>query len=227
MQGLYAIVDVGAVLARGWDVPAFAEAVLAGGPVAIQLRDKRHRSRQTLAWLRALAAPCRRAGVRLVANDRADLAALAGCGGLHLGQQDLPVAEARRVLAASTGGEPLDCRVGMSVHDHDELAVALAAEPDYLAFGPVFGTKSKDDPEPTLGIDGLASLAAAARARFDGPTLAIGGITAENVAEVLDHVKTVAVISALFPAADTPSPYPVVTELTRALAARLPEASWT
>jgi len=224
MQGLYAIVDVGAVTARGLDVLRFADAVIAGGPVAIQLRDKRHAARETTRLLQALAPRCGAGSVRLVANDRPDLAALAGCGGLHLGQQDLPPSEARRVLSAM--GQP-DCQVGMSVHDHDELAVALDQRPDYLAFGPVFGTKSKVDPEPTIGLDGLAELVRAAHARFTGPMLAIGSIDADNVSSVLPHVKAVAVISALLPAAASESPYDEVTARARALTDQLPDASWT
>lgn len=228
MQGLYAIVDVGAVMARGWDVRTFSEAILAEGPVALQLRDKRRAAGQTLTWLRALAPSCRAAGVALIANDRPDLAALAGCAGLHLGQSDLPPAEARDVLASfpSDEGGPARCAIGMSVHDHDELSRALAAKPDYLAFGPVFGTRSKAQPEPTIALEGLASLVAAARARFDGPLVAIGGIDVDNVDLVLTQVDAVAVISALLPAADCPSPYAQAAARTRALVAKLPEAAW-
>ncbi|MEQ9324024.1 MAG: thiamine phosphate synthase [Polyangiaceae bacterium] len=228
MQGLYAIVDVGAVLARGWDVLALAESVIAGGPVAIQLRDKRHASGQTLAWLRELAPICRSAGVRLLANDRPDLAALADCDGLHLGQGDLAPSEARRVLDA-LGADRRSGRwtIGMSVHDDVELGVALAARPDYLAFGPVFGTRSKENPEPTLGIERLARLVASTRERFAGPIVAIGGIDGDNLDQVRAHVDAIAMISALLPAADSPSPYAAVTARTRELSSRLPEASWT
>lgn len=229
MQGLYAIVDVGAVLARGWDVPTFGEAIVAGGPVALQLRDKRHASGQTLAWLRQLAPICRSAGVRLVANDRPDLAALADCDGLHLGQRDLRPSEAREVIAAlaDAHGVSARCVIGMSVHDLAELDVALTARPDYLAFGPVFGTHSKANPEPTLSVEGLTRLVTSARERFGGPVVAIGGIDGDNLDQVAAQVDAVAMISALLPPAGSASPYAAATATTRELATRLPEASWT
>ena len=165
----------------------------------------------------------------MIANDRPDLAVLAGCGGLHVGQHDLPPPEARQVIAARSDERELPggCAIGMSVHDLDELEVALAAEPDYLAFGPVFGTRSKADPEPTIGVEGLRRLVAATEGRFSGPLVGIGGIDESNVEQIRRHVRAAAVISALLPRPDSATPYADATARARALAARLPEASWT
>src|SRR4051812_43859864 len=99
MRGLYAIVDTDTLNARGVDPVAFAEAVLEARPAAIQVRDKQGTAKSSLAMLRSIAFLAHRAGVPLFANDRADLAFVAGCDGVHVGQEDLPV-QAVRLLAA-------------------------------------------------------------------------------------------------------------------------------
>jgi len=195
MRGLYAIVDVQALGARQLDVERFAEALLETPIAAMQLRDKRLDSRDTLRLLASLAKRCRQAGVPLFGNDRADLAALAGCDGVHVGQRDLPAATARRVLQAVSGGG----KVGVSVHNHAELASSVGEQPDYLAFGPVFGTASKKRPDPTIGLDGLAALVGAAPKL---PFVAIGGIDRSNASAVAQHCACGAVIAALLPKHD-------------------------
>ncbi len=197
MRGLYAIIDVDTLLRRKLDVLAFAEAVLAAKPAALQLRDKRHHTRATLALLRQLAPLCRRQRVPLFANDRADLAALAGCDGVHVGQHDLPPELARQV-AGAFGRTPL---IGLSIHNRAQLQAAPVTQLDYLAFGPVFATQSKAKPDPTLGLDTLAQLAKAA-APHQLPCVAIGGIGLHNAAAVARICPCAAVIGALLPEPD-------------------------
>jgi thiamine-phosphate pyrophosphorylase len=197
MRGLYAIVDVEALERRGIEPIAFAECVLSARPAAVQLRDKRGGARRTLELLRAIASLASSAGVPLFANDRPDLALLARCRGVHLGQDDVPVALARAL--AERAGIPL--AVGLSTHNAAQVDAALADaghELDYLAIGPIFPTTNKDKPDPVLGLDGLRSLAARARSLRPGlPIVAIGGITLETAAEVGAVADVVAVIGAL------------------------------
>lgn len=208
MRGLYAIVDHGSLGALGVDVLAFARAVLAAGPAAVQLRAKALGAGQTLALLRALSPLCRDAGALLFANDRPDLALLAGCDGVHVGQTDLAVADVR---AAFPG-----LKVGVSTHDARELEAALASRPDYLAFGPVFPTGSKENPDPVVGVDGLARARAKAGAV---PLVAIGGIDLERAPLVAEHADMGAVIGALLPRAG--ELLDAVTARARELHARL------
>lgn len=202
-MGLYAIVDTDALAACGLDPMAFAEAVLAAHPSFLQLRAKGLGSGEVLELLRALSPRARAAGVPLFANDRPDLAALADCDGVHVGQDDVPVAVARAV--ADKSGHPL--AIGLSTHDAAQVDRGAVLAPDYLAIGPVFPTTSKTRPDAVLGVMGLAALAARARAARPGmPLVAIGGIgadSAEAIARIVDHV---AVIGALLPARSTAHP---------------------
>ncbi|APR74859.1 Thiamin-phosphate pyrophosphorylase [Minicystis rosea] len=215
MRGLYAIVDVDSLTKRGLDPLWFAEIVLAEKPAAIQLRDKSGGARRTLAWLRAIAPIAARAGVPLFANDRPDLAILAGCDGVHVGQDDLPVATVRS-LAPARG-----LRVGLSTHDAEQLEAAIAEGPDYIAIGPIFPTASKEKPDPVVGIEGLRALAARVRAARPGlPIVAIGGITAANAAEVGAIADMAAVIQAILPTGDG-APEDEIRAKTRAFGAAL------
>ncbi|MBM4374286.1 MAG: thiamine phosphate synthase [Deltaproteobacteria bacterium] len=193
MLGLYAIVDVTSVLAADLEVLPFAEAVLAARPVALQLRDKSSRrgGRRMLELLRQLAPMCRSRGVPLLANDRVDLALLAGADGVHVGQDDLPGGLARDVLARGRGG-----LVGVSAHNEAEVERALAERPDYVGLGPVFGTTTKENPDPTLGLAGLERLVAMVRAA-GLPPVAIGGIRVENAGDVAARCPSGAVIAGL------------------------------
>jgi len=194
MRGLYAIVDADAVLRAGFSVGAFAEAVLAARPAAIQLRDKRGGARATLEHLRTIAPMAARAGVPLFANDRPDLAVLARCDGVHVGQDDLPIAAARQIAP--------NLRVGVSTHDEAQVAAAIAERPDYIAVGPIFATASKANPDPIVGLDRLRAIAATIRAALpQTPIVAIGGIDATTAKDVLAIADAVAVIGALTNAA--------------------------
>lgn len=184
MRGLYAIVDVATLDARRIDPLAFTQAVLKARPAAVQLRAKDLPAREILALLRALAPMCHGAGVPLVANDRADLAVLAGCDLVHVGQEDIGIDLVRRI-APGLG-------IGVSTHDLAQLQSALASRPSYVAFGPVFPTRTKANPDPVTGLPALrdaARLASAARI----PLVAIGGITLERVADVAAEADCAAV----------------------------------
>ena len=194
-RGLYAILDVDAWRASGVEVAAtgvvesIAQALLSASPSMLQLRAKSEGGRDTLALLRRLLPHARAAEVPLVANDRVDLALLAAVDGVHVGQDDLALADVRRLAPASM--------VGVSTHDLAQLDAAIEARPSYVAFGPVFGTTSKRAPDATVGVSGLA--AAAARAASAGvPLVGIGGVTRARIpALVAEGVRWAAVISEL------------------------------
>jgi thiamine-phosphate pyrophosphorylase len=190
LRGLYPIVDVEALVARGLSPIPFAQKVLEARPPLLQLRAKSLGGRETLALLQALVPLARSAGTRLFANDRPDLALLAGTDGVHVGQSDLPIAEVRRFAP--------DLAIGVSTHDERELETALAEKPDYVAFGPVFPTRSKAAPEPTVGVERLAAAALLAR-RAGVPLVAIGGIDRVRLEQAGAHADLAAVISALLP----------------------------
>jgi thiamine-phosphate pyrophosphorylase len=192
MRGLYAILDQTTVAQRGFEPIAFARAVLRARPAALQLRAKELPARETLCLLRALLPLCRQRGVPLVANDRADLAVLAGCDAVHIGQEDVPVELVHRLAPK--------LRVGISTHDLAQLDRALDAAPSYVAFGPVYETTTKATPDPVVGLELLRQASARARARRV-PLVAIGGITQPRAAEIARLADAGAVISALCPAA--------------------------
>ena len=194
MKGLYAILDVDFLLQRGVEPLPFADALLAARPAALQVRAKSAGARDALALLLAVQARASAVGVPLFANDRPDLALLAGCAGVHLGQADLSLADARRL------GPEL--ALGVSTHGLAQLDEALAearsVRPAYVAFGPIFHTSSKRDPEPVVGLPALAEAARRCRcARV--PLLAIGGLSLARAPDVAAFADLGAVISALLP----------------------------
>jgi len=209
MRGLYAIVDTKLLAARGTDPVAFARAVLDVRPAALQLRAKDLPAREILGLLRALGPLCRQADVPLVANDRADLAALAGCDVVHIGQEDLPYELVHRICP--------QLRVGISTHNPEQLARALEVRPHYVAFGPVFATGTKDNPDPVVGVDGLREAARMTRAAGI-PLVAIGGITLARAREVGAIADACAVIADLVPPGASLAE---VTERARAFQAAL------
>ncbi len=189
-RGLYAIVDVTSLAARRIDPVAFAEAVLGAKPVALQVRAKSSSRAELVALLRALAPACRVADVPLVCNDDLDAALLGGADMLHLGQDDAPVAAVR----ARAPHLPL----GLSTHDLDQLDRALAFEPAYVAFGPLFPTRSKTDASPVVGLDGLARAKERVGTRAPRtPLVGIGGIDLERAPSVAPLADAGAVISDL------------------------------
>lgn len=192
MRGLYAIVDTDFLEARGIAPLAFAEQLLLARPAAIQLRAKGARARDTLDLARLLAARCEALGIPFFINDRPDLALLAGGAGVHLGQTDLRPEDVRRLAPA--------LRVGVSTHRPEEVERALEEGPTYLAFGPVFATRSKADAEPVVGLAALARTAERCR-RAGVPIVAIGGIDEARAPAVAAVADAAAVISALLPPA--------------------------
>jgi thiamine-phosphate pyrophosphorylase len=191
VRGLYAIVDVDFLAARSVPPLAFVEALLDVPPCALQLRAKSWGARETLELLRAIQLRCARRGVPLFCNDRPDLALLAGCAGVHLGQSDLAIADARRCAPGLA--------IGISTHRLEQLDAALRDRPSYVALGPIFPTGSKTDAEPVVGLATLAE--AAERCRAAGvPLVAIGGLNLERAERVGELAAAGAMISALFPA---------------------------
>jgi thiamine-phosphate pyrophosphorylase len=208
MRGIYPIVDLETLERRQLPPLEFAERVLEARPAILQLRAKAVGAAVALALLRELVPRCRAAGCRLFANDRPDLAVLAGTDGVHVGQDDVPLAEVRRRWP--------ELSVGVSTHTLAQLAAALTERPDYVAFGPVFATASKTDHEPCVGLDGLQAAHELAT-RGGVPLVAIGGIDLARAREVAPHAEAAAVIGALLPAAGLDE----VTERARALDAAL------
>lgn len=205
-EPLYPIADADATS----DVVALADAILAGGARLLQLRVKSAPTGLFVALAGAVKARTDRAGARLIVNDRADVAQLVGAAGVHLGQDDLPPAAARAMLGA-------DAIIGFSTHDLAQVDAALRAGAiDYLAFGPIFATASKRDPDPVQGVARLAAV----RARCPLPLVAIGGIGARNLADVIAHgADAVAVIGALAGAPDPARATAALLAIARAAAA--------
>jgi thiamine-phosphate pyrophosphorylase len=189
LPAFYPILDTEVAARHGVD-PVFAAAgILEAGAQVLQFRHKGFLSREIFEQMGRIAALCRDARVLFVVNDRADLAVLMGAA-LHLGQDDLPPTAARRV----TGPETL---IGFSTHNERQLRAAQSEPVDYLALGPIFGTASKDNPDPTVGLEELRRL----RTLTERPLVAIGGITRDNARDVLAAgAGSLSVIGDLFPA---------------------------
>ncbi len=182
----YPILDVRACLRIGLPVESAAEAMIEAGISILQLRHKGHFDRDLFALAEPLANRCARGGVQFVINDRADIAALLQSG-LHVGQTDLPVAEARRIAPGMF--------IGFSTHKEEQLRAAGFVDADYLALGPVFGTVSKENPDPVVGLVEWKRL----RAKSTKPLVAIGGITRANAADVFAAgADSVAIIGDLY-----------------------------
>ena len=173
-----------------------ALAACAGGAAVVQLRAKRATDRAVLAWGEAIRDATRRAGALLCVNDRFDLALACGADAVHLGQDDLPPGRIPRALRERLA-------VGRSTHTPEQVARACDEPVDYGAFGPVFGTRSKESDWSARGIDALADAVARAAPR---PVVAIGGIDLPRVADVrAAGAAGFAVISAVAGAADPES----------------------
>lgn len=196
MRGYYAIVDVTpAALADTAALAQRAGALLAAHPCCLQLRAKGADAAALRDAARAIAPVCKAAGVPFCVNDRLDVALVVDADVIHLGQDDLPLAEARAVLAA-TGRHLI---VGISTHNLAQARAAAAAGADYIGFGPVFGTASKLNPDPVVGLEALAAVSREVRI----PVVAIGGITLDQVAAVAaSGAAAAAVISAVNAAPD-------------------------
>ena len=171
---LYAIIDPTLLAISELEL---AEALAGSGVELIQYRNKTASSRQFFEISRHLSSVLGPRGVRFIVNDRADIAMLAGAGGVHVGQEDLGVEEARAICG---GFEGKDRWVGVSTHTLEQLVAADRTSADYIAFGPIFSTASKKNPDPVVGTELLRK----ARQMTKKPLVAIGGITLERAAEV-------------------------------------------
>ncbi len=189
--GLYLV--TGEELSAGRSTRDVVAAAIEGGASVVQLREKAQHARRRYDIGREVREVTAEAGVDFVVNDRVDLAMALDADGVHLGQEDLPVAVARELLGEST-------IVGCSVSTVPEAQAAVDAGADYLGVGTVFATGSKDvADERVIGLDGLREI----RAAVDLPLVAIGGIDAENAGAVVGAgADAVAVISAVTEADD-------------------------
>ena len=174
---LYAIIDP-ALLKKTSEL-SFVEMMAESGVELLQYRNKRASSRELFEASQSISATLSRLakpGIykpRFIVNDRADIARLANAQGVHVGQQDLNVEEARAIVGP-------DSLVGVSTHSLEQLDAADKTSADYIAFGPIFPTSSKENPDPVVGLDLLRE----ARRHTRKPIVAIGGITLERAAEV-------------------------------------------
>lgn len=184
---IYPIVDTATLAGCGLDVGEFAEALLDGGARLLQFRHKGTYSAERFEQLHHVAALCRDAGAQLIVNDRADLAVLVDAG-LHVGQGDLEPAQARSVIGRAL--------LGLSTGGVEQMRAAAAEPVDYVALGPIFATRSKVDADAAVGLEVLR----ACRALTSRPLVAIGGITLDSAAQVLEAgADSVAVIRGLLP----------------------------
>ncbi len=190
---LYAIVDP--ETSGGHDLADLAREVVAGGATLVQLRDKKSETRAMVARARAIKAAIGR--VPLLINDRVDVALAAGCEGVHVGQEDMTVEDARRLLGPAA-------MIGLSIKTVAQADAAPIDLIQYAGVGGVFGTTSKSTTSKPIGPAGLSAVIAALHRRRPGfPTCGIAGINAGNAAEVIAAgADGVSVISALSLAPD-------------------------
>lgn len=199
---VYPILDAGMLAGRS--AGAVARSLVAAGARLLQVRGKELGSRTLCDVVAEVVAAAHAGGALVVVNDRPDVAKIAGADGVHVGQDDLPVDDVRRLL-------PPPFLVGFSTHGAAQARAAPAALLDYVAIGPVYATRSKADPDPVVGLEGVA----AARAATALPLIAIGGITAANARAVAEAgADGLAVLSEVM-ASDDPA------RAFQALAARL------
>lgn len=186
----YPILDAGLLAKRGISIADCAQAMRDAGVMLLQYRDKQAMPQESLRNAATIKDIFEGTGCILILDDRADIAALAGWQGVHVGQQDLSPAGARAAM-------PADTIIGLSTHNGTQVLEGDAAlerigGPGYLAIGPVFATASKENPDPVVGLEGVRR----ARSLSKLPLVAIGGMTRENALSVLEAgADTIAVIS--------------------------------
>ncbi len=186
---LYVILDAGMLTAPAGET---AQKLMEAGVKLLQYRAKNAPARELWKESRAIAEAARRAKCTFIVNDRPDVAYLAGADGVHVGQYDLDVEHARKVIGP-------DRWVGVSTHSLEQIREAAASSADYIAVGPIFQTSSKTNPDPVVGTEFLYRV----RALTIKPIVAIGGITLERAADVLAAgADSVAVIGDILKARD-------------------------
>ena len=186
VRGFYAILDRD-------DEQLARTLVGAGGARVLQIRIKPAAVDEIVRVARMARRVCDEAGAALVINDRVDVALAVGADGVHLGQSDLPIEAARRVAHERLA-------IGLSTHDLDQVQRAVAQRPAYIAYGPIFATTTKANPDP---VQGLEALRVAVNAAGDIPVVAIGGITPAHAADIYaTGARALCAISAVNRASD-------------------------
>jgi thiamine-phosphate pyrophosphorylase len=187
LNRFYPILDSGLLARAGVDTLDLARALVSAGARLVQYRHKAPYTRAAYEQAAAIGRIVQQAGGRYIINDRADIALMLSADGVHLGQDDLPPGAARRIA-----GDRLI--IGFSTHNEEQLRRGDHEPVDYLAIGPIFGTSSKENPDPVVGLEELRRL----RAVTVKPLVAIGGITRERAAGVLEAgADSLAVLSDL------------------------------
>ena len=195
---LYLVTDRGLSLGRA--TVDIVRAAVAGGVTCVQLREKECSTRQFVAEARAVREVLAGTGIPLIINDRIDVALAVGADGVHLGQTDMHIADARRLVGT-------DMLIGISAECVEDAVRAQAEGADYIGISPVFSTPTKTDTAPALGLDGVALI----RAAVSLPLVGIGGIGPGNAAKVIRAgCDGVAVVSAIV---SDPDPRKAATEL--------------
>ena len=195
---LYLVTD--RPLSLGRPLEEIVEGAVAGGVTMVQLREKEAPTGEFVALAKRLKAVLAPLGIPLIINDRVDVALAADADGVHIGQSDMPCEDARRLL----GAEKI---IGLSVENFEDLERANALDVDYVGISPVYGTPTKSDTAEPFGLEGLRR----AVAMSAHPTVAIGGMNASTIAEVMQAgADGVAVVSAICSA---PSPRKAAEEL--------------
>jgi thiamine-phosphate pyrophosphorylase len=174
---LQAIVDADAAARAGWEPGALARAFLDGGARLLQIRAKRLPSSEFLQLCDTVVQLAGSFHATVIVNDRIDLVRLCGAAGVHVGQEDLPPAEARRQLGPGA-------IVGFSTHTLEQIETACGQPVSYVAVGPVFGTATKETGYEPVGLKLIRE--ARARVPASTPIVAIGGITLERAPEVIE-----------------------------------------
>ena len=177
----------------GWTPPDLARAYLDGGARLLQLRATGVDAATQLGWCQEIVRMAAPLAARLIVNDRCDLALMAGAAGVHLGQEDLPIEAARRLLGPTA-------LVGLSTHDVGQVDAAVRQRVSYLAVGPVYDTRTKDTGHAAVGLEVVRRTSRVAGTR---PVVAIGGITLATAPEVIAAgAASVAVIADLMAGGD-------------------------
>ncbi len=203
LSGLYVILDPSVRADRSLRA-VMAQAAEAGARI-FQYRHKTASMKEAYPEALALRESAAKLGVLFIVNDRCDLALAVDADGVHLGQDDVPYADARKVMGPTR-------IIGLSTHNADQVREADRLKPDYIGFGPIFKPGSKQDHDPLVGVEGLRRI----RPLTSLPVFAIGGITVDRVAEIMQAGATgIAVISALLTAPD-------VKQAAHAFIARMP-----
>jgi thiamine-phosphate pyrophosphorylase len=200
---VYLITDPVLVGVRG--VLETVEAAIAGGATMIQLRDPEAKTRPLVEEARAILALTRAADIPFIVNDRIDVALATGADGVHVGQADMTVADARKLI----GPEPL---LGLSITSEADLDVSDLNGVDYLGVGPVFQTSTKPDAAPPINVGGLEAIATRTRI----PIVAIGGLHAGNAADAIAAgASGIAIVSAICAAPDPEAATRELVEIVR------------